>query len=550
MAASCNQAVPAHKQQVVPLNWAHSRRRALHPFTFLRTVKSMMPDSVHPATGKAPANSRTARSIAWNYAGYAYQIGINIGLTSYIVRRISVAEYGLLLFVMSLSATLYLLDLGISSVLVQAYVEASASAGKDRLNDLLSTTFLSLTALGSIGVLIFSGLAISLPGPFNIPHPYLHEASAIFLLAGLVIQFGLPGIAIEHVFLSSSRFDRTNQVQLVTCTVQMVLSVLALAAGYRIVALAIIQLITVLLRFLLLAFALPASVPGARLSIARFNRELLKPLVRLSKWAFLSNLSTYLFDMLVWLILGSLGSMQEAALFGLASKAPKQLWNLVDKGANVTLPLLSQLSAENDPVHLRQMYLKTQKLIFGAVVPFIVLGCLFARPIIQVWAGSQYVGAAVVMRWLLVAAFSHAIAYSSDLLLYACGEVKRAATISLWSSAISILAALLLVSRFGAAGIAAGVALAQLLVNCTWYTVAACRLSGTSAAELFRVLFDGLPWPLAALAAEIAVISSISARLSSLWLLVAALAGGLTYITIWGTRTALPIYRDYREAVA
>ena len=345
------------------------------------------------------------------------------------MRHVSVVEYGLFLFVISLSATLYLLDMGISSVLVQAYVEALVNHGKDRLNDLLSTTFLSLAALGAAGVLIFSGIAVLLPGPFRIPHTYIHEASAIFIVAAFVIQVGLPSMAIEHVYQASHRFDRTNQIQLAASTVLVIFSVLVLAAGYGIVALVIVQFAVALLKLVLLAAALPASVPGARLSLARFHRSMVKPLVNLSKWAFLSNVSAYLFDMLVWIILGSLSSMSEAALFGLAGKPPKQLWRLVDKGANVTLPLLSKSAVENDAAHLRQTYLKTQKLIFGAVLPFIVLGCVFARPLIVVWAGRQYTGAAVVMQWLLIAAFSQAVAYSSDLLLYACGEVKSAAKI-------------------------------------------------------------------------------------------------------------------------
>ncbi len=513
-------------------------------------MQPFMPESSHSVTSVAPANRRTAGSVAWNYAGYSYQIAINIGLTSYIVRRISVTEYGLLLFVMSLSGALYLLDLGLSSILVQAYVESFVSAGKDRVNELLSTAFLSLSALGTVGVLIFLGLAVSLPGPFKIPHSYVHDASVIFVLAALVIQFGLPAIAIENVYQSASRFDRISQIQFIVCTVQALLSILILSAGYGIIALASIQLSVELLRLILLALALPASVPGARLSVRRFNRDLLRPLFKQGKWAFFSNTSTYLFDMLVWLILGSFGSMKEAALFAIASKAPRRLWNVVDRGANVTLPLLSQFSVGNDTIRLKHTYFKTQKLVFGAVLPFVVLGCFFAPSLIQVWAGNQYTRAAIVMRWLLVAAFSHAIAYSSDLLLYACGEVKRAAKISVWSSTISILAALLLVSRYGAAGIAAGIALTQLLVNCGWYNVAACKLSHTSFISLLRELFDGMAWPLTAITLETIFIRSVSAYLSPAWQLTAAFAAGFIYLAIWGFRTALPLYRGYAEVTA
>ncbi len=492
----------------------------------------------------------TARSIAWNYAGYIYQIAINFGLTAYVVRYIDVAEYGLLLFVMSLSNTLYLMDMGISSVLVQAYVAAAESREKDRLNNLISTTFIALTALGSIGVLIFAGIAASLPGPFKIPHPYLHEAALIFIIGALVIQVGLPSIALEQIYQASERFDRINQIQLVTSTVQIVLSVLVLMTGFRIVALALVQLAAALLRLLFFIVALRTSVPQARLNLTRFKWDLLKPLISLSKWAFLNNLSASLFEMLTWTILGAFGSMSEAAMFGLASKAPKQLWNLVDKGANVTLPSLSKAAVENDINTLQQTYLKSQKLVLGAVLPFIVLGCFFAKPIIQVWAGSEYTRAALVMQWLLLAALSHAFTYSSDLLLYACGQVKKAAWIASWAGLASVAGALLLVSRYGAVGMAAGMAVTQLVINCGWFTTAACKLSQTSPWTLLRVVLDGIFWPLVALAAEMAFIWSISRYLSPLWLVLSALICGCTYIGLWGARTALPLYRSQTEIAA
>src|SRR5665213_4578657 len=89
-----------------------------------------IPESTPQITGASSARKEMAVSIAWNHAGHLYQICINLGLTAYIVRRIAVPEYGLLLFVMSLSATLNILDMGISSVLVQTYVEAAGNADK------------------------------------------------------------------------------------------------------------------------------------------------------------------------------------------------------------------------------------------------------------------------------------------------------------------------------------------------------------------------------------------------------------------------------------
>lgn len=509
-----------------------------------------MRNFVKAIVGAREVHQNAARDIAWNYVGYIYQIGINLALTAYIVRRVSVVEYGLFLFITSLSTTLYFLDLGLSGVLVQAYVEMASRSEHNRLNELISTVFLALVALGAVGVLFSAIFASILPGPFNIPSGYTHEASVICILAAFVIQVSLPCIALEHAYQASHRFDRINQIRVLTSTIQIALSITALAAGYGIVALAGVQLVSSALRLLLLAAGLPASVPHAHLSLRRFNRTVLSPLIALSKWAFLNNLGASLFELLAWTLLGSLGSMKEAAMFGLASKLPDQLWNLIDKGANVALPLLSKSFSEGDLTELRQTYLKTQKLLFGAVLPFVVLGSFAAKPLIEVWAGSQYAGAALVMQYLLLGVISHAAGYSSNQLLYASGQVKWATKITLWEYFLSIAISLPLIARYGAAGLAAGMAISQLCINFGWLTWAACEFSRTSPGILLKFVMSGLSWPLVVLASELLLIWSISSRLSPLLLLMAALLSGCIYLTVWGIHTALPIYRSQTEIVA
>jgi O-antigen/teichoic acid export membrane protein len=490
-----------------------------------------------------PHRISTARSIAWNYVGHFYQIAINLGLTAYIVRRIAVAEYGLLMLTMSLSASLYFLDLGLSSVLVQSYVAASLSNDKNRLSELISTAFAALAALGSIGVLLFVILAALLPGPFKIPQAYLNEASIVLILSSLIIQVRLPSIALEQVYQSVHRFDRINQIQLVTSTVYAALSVLALATGHRIIALVCAQLIAAVLQCVLLCIGLHTAAPRAHMRLSFFRWMHLRGLLDIGKWAFLNDLSTYAFDLLVWVILGSFGSMSEAALYGLASKLPKQLWNLMDRGAGVALPLLSRSFAESDSTALQRTFVKTQKLLFGLILPFALLGCFAARPLIQVWAGSSYSGSALILQFLLIGALSHASGYSSGQLLYACRQVKKAAIILSCEYVIAIAIAPFLVSRYGAAGLAAGIAATQILINWGWYAFAAGRIVQISFLQILRAVLQGLAWPALVLAAEIAILWALRFRLSSIEALIAAIVAGCVYLGIWSIETALPIYR-------
>lgn len=488
-------------------------------------------------------------SAAWNYAGYAYQIILNFGLTAYVVRRISVTEYGLFLLVMSLSATMNLLDLGISGVLVQNYVHAAKNHGKEYLNDLVSTALLALTVLGFIGAGILGGLALSLPGPFRIPHALLHAAVSVFLIAALLIQVRLPTVALRQAFQAYERFDRINQLSLVTSTLQVILSAYAVYAGFGVIGLALVQFIVAVLQIMFFLLALPLVVPGLRFHIFRFHPDLLASLVAEGKWAFLANLTGYMVELATWGILGSFGSMTEVALYGIAFKGPNQLWNLADRGADVLLPVLSGYAAEGDYVNLSRVFLTTQQLMFGVMLPFVILGALFSDSVLELWVGKQYLSSSTAMRWLLIAVLAHAIAYSSDLMLYACGKVKRAAWIYVVGGGFTCGAALLLVPRYGAAGMAASLAVSLLVLDCGWFTLEACKFSRTSVSALARSLVSGLGLPVLVLAAETVAILSMRSILSPLWTVVAATAGGAIYFVIWGLRTALPLYRNRVEII-
>jgi O-antigen/teichoic acid export membrane protein len=506
-----------------------------------------MPNRLKTIPGGKARRVSAARSVAWNYAGYVFQIAVNLGTTAYIVRRVSVTEYGLLLFVLSLSASLYLLDLGISDVLVQSYVSVLVGEEKDQLNGLISTAFWGLAILGFAGVLIFSTIAAILPGPFNIPPQYVHEAAMVFVVAALVIQVSLPRSALEQVYQASNRYDRINQIQLLTTAAQFVLTVAVLAAGYGIVALATVQLAAAVLSIILLIFALPSSVPRASLSLTGFKWALLKPLMNLSKWAFVDNLGFCLFNVLVWSILGSLSSMKEVAMFGLAARLPTQLRNAVEKGAHVTLPLMSERAVNSDIEGLRRIFFRTQKTVFGAILPFIVLGCVFARSLIVVWAGAEYAKAAVVMQLLLIGAFGDSILYSSGILLYASGKVKRAAWMSLVLNALSICGVLLAVSRYGAVGVASAIAITQVLLGGAWFTVAACRECRGSPVVLVRDALSEVAGPSILMILATAIVVIAGKTLSSFWLVFAAAAVGCSYLVFWGSRAVLPLFRRRTE---
>lgn len=491
--------------------------------------------------------STTTRNISWNYIGHFCQLAINFGLTSYIVRRLSVTEYGLFLFVIFLSSSIYMLDFGISGLLVQRYIAASLSLEKSRLQELISTVFVAFAVLGLVGAAILLGLSLVLPGPFNIPPQYVHEASLVFVASAGNILFGFLSLGFEPLYEAANRFDRVNQIQLAGSGLTFLSSIALFYFGYGIVALATVQCAAAAFQFLLFVALIPSVFPAVQINVLHFRWEALRDLLSQSKWAFLDDMASYISEIFLWMLLGSTGSMREAALFGLASKMPTHLWYLIDRGAGVCLPLMSESVVSDNRDNLRRIYLTTQRLVLGLALPFVLLGSVFARPLIQVWAGDTYTPSALVMQWLLLASLAHAIVYSSSLLLWAFGQFRRIALISASGSILTVAIALILVPRYGAAGMAFSIAAAQVLVVSPLFTFQACKYARISFGVLVSQMLRGLGLPTAIAASGVGAVLVFRGQFSAPWIVLAGIALGLSYFVVWGFRTALPIYRQAAE---
>lgn len=488
---------------------------------------------------KPSASPSMARNVAWNYAGAVLEAVASILLIAYITRKITVPEYGLLLLAMSLGGLIFLLDLGLSSLLVPALV-AAAKGTPNRVSELLSSAFVVLSSVGTLGFLVLSAVGRILPGPLGIPPQYFHAASQVFFLIGISMALEMATTAIELSYEAAERFDVLNQLQLVLVLLRVVGTWLLLSRGFGVVALAALQMALIAFRCTALFAGMQHWLPNARLNVRLFSRSALKPLLKFSAWAVLDDSAARLTSFVDSLMLSIFVSVSSVALFGIGDKLPAKLSDWVRKGAVVAFPALSGYHVGADQERLRKLYFSTQRLIFTGALPFVLLGGICARPIIRLWAGNAYLGAVPVMQWLLVCALSWSMEHSSGLLLYACGEVKTAARIASFASLANILFSLVLVFRYGAVGVAAGATIAHVLLNLFWYTPAACRAAGTRARDLAKHLFvrGGVLFTL--LASELVILGVVWRKLSPPALLIAGVCGGIGYLVVWTFQVALP----------
>ncbi len=490
------------------------------------------------------------RSVSWNYLGYFCELIAGVLLFAYVVRHISVEDYGLFLLAQSIAAFLFLLDFGLSNVLIQVYVSTRVSGGMTDVSRLASTLLVSLFGIGALGVAVLSLLAMLVPKMINLPIGQTHVVLQVVILSAVGAQLSLTALPLDHLYQAFHRFDRINQVQVAIVVLRVALTVIVLALGKGIVALAAVQVVLSLARLLALWTVAHASIDGLTLALFHFDLFRVGKVLKASGWAFGDDISRRIGMNSESLILAGLGSFRQVALFGMASKLPAHLYQFAARGVSVILPSLSRNHAEGDAAQLRVTYQNAYRVCLTGFLPLVVYAAICSRQLVQVWAGVAYLGAAPVLVWLLVLGMSRVLELPSELVLYSHDRIRQAAGFSVIETVGKILFALALVVPFGAAGVAAGVAVWHWCVNLFFYLPAACRVAAIRPLDLWRGCVAGGFVQVATFIFGVVALSACSRSLTPLEVFAALAVVCLMHGGIWLWVTALPIWKATAGDVA
>lgn len=484
------------------------------------------------------------RSVSWNYAGYFVELAAGVLLLAYVVRRVSVADYGIYLLAQSIAAFLYILDFGLSNVLVQLYVSVCKNRGMAEVSRLASTLFVALLGIGLLGATVVSLAALAVPQWMRAPSAQAELAVRVLAVAAFTVPLVMPGMALEHLCQAFHRFDRVNQVQIAMVVLRVGLTVEALQLGKGILGLAAVQAAVAGARLLGLWTAARAGIGGLSFDLRHFEGFRVIEAVRASGWAFGDDLSRRIGMNAESMVLAGLGSFTQVALFGMGGKLPAHLYQLAVRGLSVLMPTLSRQYHEGDTARLRETYTRALQLALSGMLPIVVFACICSRQLVEVWAGPAYRAAGPVLAWLLLLALSQVVEFPSDLVLYSHDRIRRAARFSVVETAGKVALALALARPFGAAGVAAGIALWHWCVNLGGYLPEACRVAQMRAGELWRVaLFegDGQGTLLALFAGGAALLFIASRHLPALAVFAACVAVSATYAGVWMARMVRPL---------
>lgn len=405
------------------------------------------------------------RNVLANFIGQFSTLLIAFAVVPYVVHRVGADLYGILVMVVALGA-LGGVSLGFGTALAKFISEDFSSQDHAHITQLLQTAVTFCSAVGLICCLLIvkekKAIASLLFHDGKVA-PAIMDL-AIYVIA-LSVLMSLISDALSGVLIGLQRFDLYNRIRILVSVVRNLGAVLILVLGFYIKALLGVYLLAVLIsltaylhygyklmpglslypKFVwsyfkqLAGFAVPVVVAGlGALIVVRFDRVLVAYYLPLSAVTFY------------------------AIPYMLAEKSGVAVSNIT----SAVFPLSSELSSGQDENRLRELYLRSTKMVILLAIPVAITLLAFSTPILRWWVGKEYaLKGSLTLELLALGYLANICGYVPSVVAQGLGSPWISARYAVLNGIINLIFFVLLIPRFGIAGAAAGFLISELVVT-------------------------------------------------------------------------------------
>jgi len=145
-----------------------------------------------PAPPAGAAASRAIRNVLANWTGYVVGLLVNFFLSPLIVNHLGSSAYGVWTLLVTLTAYLRLLDLGIRSAVTRYVARGEGRGDRATATPIVSTALAIFTAMAGLALVASAALGLIAPSVFHIPGEYRVSALVVAVLAGFWIFSETP----------------------------------------------------------------------------------------------------------------------------------------------------------------------------------------------------------------------------------------------------------------------------------------------------------------------------------------------------------------------
>ena len=398
------------------------------------------------------------KNVSSSWISLATNVLVGLFLSPFILHRLGDAAFGIWVLIFAITGYYGLFDLGIRSSIVRYISKAKATGDFQYAGRIISTSLFAYSCIGMAAMLITFVISAEIDRFFTIPAEFHSTARWLLLMVGASVSLGFPLGVSGGVLEGLQEFSLMNWTDIAAGLLRAVLIVVALERGYGLLTVALITvalpLLTSLIRTGLAARLLPVSLSSKHVTKATFRE-----IVGYSSASLIMLVSARLRFKTDSVIIGAYISAAAITYFNIGSRIVDYAGEIVDRFAQLLVPMSSHSDALGDIGRLRKIFAVGNRVCALIIFPICALLVILGKSIIEAWVGLKYVEASYPVLLILLLSTTLMLAQAaSGRVLMGMGRHQTWAIVTLIEGLVNVVLSIALVRPYGIIGDAVGTA--------------------------------------------------------------------------------------------
>ena len=395
-----------------------------------------------------------AHNMLLNLIGQGLPLLVGVVSVPFIIRGLGTDRFGLLSLAWVVLGYFAIFDLGLGRATTKFVAEALGKGEEKEIPRIAWTSVTVQALFGLLGSMFLIALTPLLVGRIlNVPPELIGEAKVMFYILAPSVPIILISSSFQGILEAFQRFDLVNAVKIPSSTLTFLLPLFGLYFGFRlpgIVMLTLLARIGALLVYIMLDFRIMPQLRKYSGSLSLFPH-----LFSFGGWVTVTNIVGPILVYLDRFLIASLLSMASVAYYSAPYGMVTRL-SIISTSLSVTLfPAFSSLEGAENKEKIGTIFARSVKYILLTLGPVVLIVMLFARDILGLWLGTEFLlESTIVLQVLALGVLINSLAHTPFALLQGVGRPDIPAKFHLFELLIYIGIAWLLVSKWGINGAA------------------------------------------------------------------------------------------------
>lgn len=325
--------------------------------------------------------------------------------TPYLIRTLGQSEYGIYTLVLSVSAYLVLLDLGVGNSIVRYVSKYRANGEDDEQRRFLGIANVYYAIIAFVVLVLGTVVIIALPELFSkgLTTAEIGQAKKLMALTVINIAITLGTSPYMHILTAYEKFFLSKGISIIQIVIRTIASVILLYLGFGSIGVVAVNLIlNIIMRLFVICYV---SIKMKLLpTFHNIRMSFIKNIVLYSVWILLQMIATHINHMADQVLIGMFAVSSSAILgiYGVGSQINQYFQSVATAFTGVLMPGVVKLVEKGSSAEILQKEMER----IGRII-FMVTGLIWSvflvcgQQFVNLWAGDENSKAYIVALLLM-----------------------------------------------------------------------------------------------------------------------------------------------------